>query len=353
MEGPGPRRRAGPRPISQRRRPRRSSQSPRVEPGGTPERRDLAARQHSKPAGLEATEAQGTKRRAPKRQRLVADRLQHAPHLAMPALSNHDSELRAPRVAIARGRPHDLDLRRRRHSIVELHAATQGIEVGARGHAGGHDLVLLGHLVAGMREAVRDIAVVREQEEAGAVGVEPSDWEQAMTRQSLRSDDVEHGRARRLVTRGRDHAERFVEHQVAMAGRRLDGAAVNRDVVAVRIDEHPGLRRALAVDADRTGGDEGIRGTAAGDARARKEPVQTLARAPSSPPSDFGVGRLSRDSRPITWRNRIVVPYSLGWPGPEPRPTSVIRSRSSRFASTLSQLTPRTSSMRARDTGCW
>src|ERR1700676_4858232 len=43
----------------------------------------------------------------------------------------------------------------------------------------------------------------------------------------------------------------------------------------------------------------------------------------------------------------------LGWPGPEPRPTSTIRSRSSRLVRTLSQLTPRTSSMRDRGTGCW
>src|SRR6202022_2736184 len=145
---------------------------------------------------------------------------------------------------------------------------------------------------------------------------------------------------------------------------RSDSLAVNSDAVMFRIDEHAGRGRLFAVDAHGSRSDELVSGAPARHSRSRQIAIQSfflcglvlsmaLDSAPTSFGSSRGLGRWSSDSSPTTWRNLIVVPYSFGRPGPLPRPTSEIRSRSSRLVSTLSQLTPRTSSMRDRGTGCW
>ena len=61
-------------------------------------------------------------------------------------------------------------------------------------------------LVAGMGEPVRELAVVREQQHAGRVGVEPPDGDDA--RRVV--DEADDGRAALRVARGRDHARRLV-----------------------------------------------------------------------------------------------------------------------------------------------
>ena len=78
-----------------------------------------------------------------------------------------------------------------------------------------------------MREPVRELAVVREQERAGRVGVEAADGDDA--RRVV--DEVDDGRRALRVARGRDDAGGLVEQHVGERLRR-DRLAVELDAVA-------------------------------------------------------------------------------------------------------------------------
>ena len=80
-----------------------------------------------------------------------------------------------------------------------------------------------------MREAVREIAVVREQEDAARVDVEPADGHDPR----VVADEVDHGRAPLRVARGRHDPERLVEQDVSEL-LLADPLAVDLDDVARR-----------------------------------------------------------------------------------------------------------------------
>ena len=131
----------------------------------------------------------------------MADRLAHAPHLAVPALVEHELEPGAaePTHAGRRGRP-----------VLELDSGGQSRHtlpsVGALdvGHVGLLDAV------ARMREPVRQLAVVREQERAGRVDVEPADRDDAR----LVADEVDDRRRALRIPRRRHDSERLVQQDV-------------------------------------------------------------------------------------------------------------------------------------------
>ena len=89
-------------------------------------------------------------------------------------------------------------------------------------------LVDLLDAVAGMREPVRERAVVRQEERAGRVGVEPADRDDALRHVVHELDD----RRPSLRVAGRRHgAGRLVQEDVGELLRR-DGLAVDLDPVA-------------------------------------------------------------------------------------------------------------------------
>ena len=237
----------------------------------------------------------------------MTDGLQHAPDLAMAALMYDDADLGATRVPIAGRRPQHLNLSGRAHPAIELHARPQCLDGIACRNAGGHDLVLLRDLVPRMRQPVREVAVIHEEKQPSAVGVQPADGKDSVPQSSLRADHVEDCGPRRFVFRGGDHTYRLVEHEITVRGGRLDQLAVDRDAIRVGVDHESGCGRPLSIDADGSRGDQRIGRAAAGHAGAREIAIQPFARCGTSV-SLLGVGRCSSDSRPITWRNRIVVP---------------------------------------------
>ena len=95
----------------------------------------------------------------------------------------------------------------------------------------------LGDLVARMREPVRELAVVREQERAGRVGVETSDRHDAR----LVRDELDDGRAAAGIARRGDDTGGLVQQQVGKPLLR-DGPPVDLDAVAAR-DERVQLAR--------------------------------------------------------------------------------------------------------------
>ena len=112
----------------------------------------------------------------------MADRLAHAPDLALAALVDRELEHVGPQLAHLGGR---------RAAVVELDAVAQRAQraVGDRAPPT-RATVGLGHLVARVREAVGELAVVGQQDQAGRVGVEAADRVEARPGARTRSTTV-------------------------------------------------------------------------------------------------------------------------------------------------------------------
>ena len=120
----------------------------------------------------------------------MADRLAHAPHLALSPLAELELDHVPGQQAHARGRG---------SPVVELDAVAERRERGSvRPPAGDARQIGLRHLVARVREQVRQLAVVGQQDQPGAVGVQAADRIQA----PLVADQVDDGRAAVRVADG-------------------------------------------------------------------------------------------------------------------------------------------------------
>ena len=151
----------------------------------------------------------------------MADRLAHPPHLVLAALVQDELDARRGRAG-ARG-PARCGRPRARPPRAAAGAPRRRapLDVG--------DLVDLLDAVARMREPVRERAVVRQQQRAGRVDVEPPDRHDAR----LVADERDDGRPPLRVARGRDDAGRLVQEDVRRA-LLLDPLAVHLDDVACR-----------------------------------------------------------------------------------------------------------------------
>ena len=193
----------------------------------------------------------------------VADRGQHPLHLVLSALVESQLE---PRWLEAS------DLRGGGHAVVELHPLGepgQGLVVGL---ALDLCLVDLVHLVARVHEPVRERPVVREQEDAGRVRVEPTHRHDA----PLMGDEAHDGRPSLRVAGGRDDARRLVQEDVR---ERLRGdlGAVDLDAVCALHERRQA--RHLAVHGHAACADQLLGATARGDARPGEVSVQAHERS--------------------------------------------------------------------------
>ena len=131
----------------------------------------------------------------------MADRFAHPAHLAVAAFVEDELEAGRTEPANARGR---------RETVLELDALgerAQGLVV--RLPPGLH-LVDLLDAVPGVGERVRELAVVREQQRARRVDVEPADGDDAR----VVLDEPDHGRPALRVAGGRHDARRLVQEHV-------------------------------------------------------------------------------------------------------------------------------------------
>jgi hypothetical protein len=165
----------------------------------------------------------------------MADRGQHPLDLVLSALVDRELDPcgAEPADPCGRGR-----------TIIELNARAEPCERVVGRLALDPGLVDLLHLVARVRETVCELAVVREQEGAGRVGVEAADRDDP--RRVL--DELDDGGAAPRVVSGRHDAGRLVQEHV---GERLelDRPAVDLDAVSggdegvelpgLAVDEHP------------------------------------------------------------------------------------------------------------------
>jgi uncharacterized protein with GYD domain len=192
----------------------------------------------------------------------VADRGQHPLDLVLAALVDRELDPARPEPADARGRS---------RTVVQLDARAKPLERVVGGLALDLGLVDLLDLVARMREPVRELAVVGEQERSGRVGVQPPDGDDP--RGML--DELDDGGPALWVAGGGDHARGLVEEHV---GERLE-----LDSPPVELDPVPGgdegieLPR-LAVDADAAGLDQLVGLAAGGDPGAREVGIEPHSR---------------------------------------------------------------------------
>src|SRR5260370_18461651 len=97
--------------------------------------RDLRVSEPSPSAGLQASELQRPETDSVERLDLVADEMQHAADLPVPAFANHDPDFSDSGIAAAPRGPQHLDLRPRAHPIALLDARPQTLDVGRAGAA--------------------------------------------------------------------------------------------------------------------------------------------------------------------------------------------------------------------------
>ena len=118
--------------------------------------------------------------------------------------------------------------------------------------AGNFDDVRLLHAIARMRQAVGQLAVVGQEDQALAVHVEATDREHALP---TIGQQIDHARPTRRIAIGADHASRLVDQVVNQLGSRQCDA-VDTDFVTQQVGFGAELRDDLAVDLDATGGDQ-------------------------------------------------------------------------------------------------
>ena len=166
---------------------------------------------------------------------LVPHGLEHPAYLTVPPLVDDESGARRRFLA---GQP--LDERRLRAAVLEVHAAPQAIERRFRNDARHPGLVLLLHLVTGMGQAVGELAVGGQEQEAGRVDVQPPDVPEVRRRSR---QEVVDRLAPLLVVSGNDITSGLVEEDGRLARLEADRAAVDLDVLAVGEPDETGEQK--------------------------------------------------------------------------------------------------------------
>jgi hypothetical protein len=103
-------------------------------------------------------------------QNFAADGLDHPAHLTIAAFADRDLDVR-----VLAGVAHTLDVRRASRTIAEFHAAAQLIERGVGNQIGALHQICFRDFVIGVGEALGELGVVRENQEAAGVEVEAAD----------------------------------------------------------------------------------------------------------------------------------------------------------------------------------
>ena len=208
----------------------------------------------------------------------MPDGFEHPSHLPVAAFVEREIDDRM----LARRRD-DPQSRRRSTSFLELDAALNAsrrlrLEASAQRRA-----VQLFDAEARMRQRVREIAVVRQQQDARRVVVEPSDRNEARrTRASAFPQKIGDGAPPLRIAHRRDNARGFVEHDDfarALAG---DETAVELDAVALG-DLRPQLANDPSIDLDATGDDQRFRRASRCDAGAGQIALQSYGESPRTP----------------------------------------------------------------------
>lgn len=265
---------------------------------------DLVARQLTHFTRLQRAERKTTKARTEEPPDRMPDRGADPLDEVRPPLGNDDLE---PGVLL--GALEDLDGLRRRHSILEPHAAAQLLERRLVGHAAHLREIGAGHLKARMHQTIRERAVVREEQRTLGVVVEPPDGKQPLIRIG---QEVAHRRTTLRIVHRRHDAWRLVEQQVLPLAARRDELLVDHHEVLARLDLGAELTHHLVVHLHPARGDQLLRVTAGGDARVREELLQAFTHGlgPVVFASSSGLGSVKIDAAVLARASAVVMACS-------------------------------------------
>ena len=206
------------------------------------------------------SEAQVAHPRAHEPIHFVADLVKHATNLPVDALPQNHSQL---------GRRDRMDALELCALAVEHHSAQQFRGEFRLPGMIERDLVLLVDFVARMHQALREIAVVRQDQQAFTLRVEPADVEKP---RHLRRQQIEDGVARVGIAPSRDVTHRLMQQNVEPL-LRSDHFAPDFDVIAFRrLDAEVGAD--AAVDGDTPCRDQFIAVAARPDTGRREKTIE-------------------------------------------------------------------------------
>lgn len=210
---------------------------------------------------------------APQPHHRVSDRVAHVAHLARASLVQRDREQRLVLAGAEPGveQPHG---RRRGAPAPDRDAPAQPVQLALLRHAAHARVVLALHLVLRMQQPLRELAVVREQQEPLGVVVQPADGVDVLAHLGQQIED----RRPVLGVLPRRHvAAGLVEQDVAVAPRHADALAVDADVVAERVGPRAQLEHGGAVHRHAAAGDEGLRRAPRRDSGGGEDLLQAIA----------------------------------------------------------------------------
>jgi hypothetical protein len=203
----------------------------------------------------------------------VADGVAHVADLPGAALVKRDRHQRLVFAGAQAGldQPHD---RGRGPAALNHHAAPQPLERPVVGYAAHARVILALDLVARVQQARRDLPVVREQQQAFRIVVEPAHRVDVLPDAG---QQVEDRRPAFRILPGRHVAARLVEQDVAVARRPAHTLAVDADVVAGRVGSRAKLEDGDAVHRDPAVHNQRLRRTSRRDAGGGEDFLETVA----------------------------------------------------------------------------
>src|SRR5262245_13231957 len=244
----------------------RAIRSPGSEPGGAVQRALVIGVELPQLAGPQPPEPDRPDPNAHQPSHRKADRVEHPAHLALATLDHYQPDPAAALGAAGRTR-----LDRPGDPVLQLDPPLQSRELTVRGRAVDLGQVLLLDLEPRVREPVRELAVVGQQQEALGVPVEPPDREHVHV---LRKQVGQVPFGVRVAHRGRD-APGLVEREGPQRRIDVDPRAVDADLI-LRWIHAVAERRGLPVDLDAPGDDQLLAGPARSEPGPGERTLQPL-----------------------------------------------------------------------------
>jgi hypothetical protein len=198
----------------------------------------------------------------------TADVIEHATHLAFPALMDRDLDPGIHLLFADLSHPGRCGL-----AILQEHALFKHADLAVGEHSLYLGKVRLGELVLGVGDQMRKVTVVGQEQKTFRIVIQPP--HRVDPHLDALQQIVHHGPALR-IGHGRDESGRFVQHDV---GRRLlgiDQFAVHLDVIFRGISLGPQLGDHLTVHAHSAFGYKLFRGSAGCDPGGRYDLLQTF-----------------------------------------------------------------------------
>ena len=135
-----------------------------------------------------------------------------------------------------------------RHTVFELHAFAQCRNQLRTGLTEHFRQVGLGYLVFGVHQAIRQLAVVSQNQQTFGVCIQASDMEQPFASIKLADDQIADATPTHFVRHGRLHAAWLVQHVIGFILIHVDSGPVDVDDIARWVNLHALFRNGLAVD---------------------------------------------------------------------------------------------------------